>query len=72
MSILENFGVLSECEVDPSGRLLINLTTDRDVRITVNGRPVTADAGSPPTAKFWTSDGQQTDRPPIDLRGEER
>lgn len=72
MSILENYGVLSECDIDPSGRLLINLTTDRDVRITVNGVLLKADAGSPPAQKFWQPDGTQTDQPPLDLRGEQR
>jgi hypothetical protein len=72
--ILENYGVAADLvEVDASGRLHINLTTDRDLRLTVNDQPMRVDASSPPSAfKFWGPDGKQTDVAPPDLRGEER
>lgn len=71
--ILENYGVTADLvEVDASGRIHINLTTDRDLRLTLNGQPLKVDMSVQPTAKFWTSDGKQTNQSPIDLRGEER
>lgn len=71
--ILENYGVAADLvEVDAIGRIHINLTTDRDLRLTLNGQPLKVDTSAPTTAKFWTSDGKQTERSPLDLRGEER
>lgn len=69
---IEAYGVTAECEVDASGRLLINLITDRDVRVLVNGEPIKSDSGQVQASRFWTADGKQTDQPPLDLRGEER
>lgn len=72
MNNLQAFGIDAVIDTEPNGRLHIDLVTNRDVRVTVNGQPIKADAGAPPTAKFWTADGKQTDQPPVDLRGEER
>ena len=69
---LEQHGVIVDCEVDASGRLLVNLVTDREVRVTVNSQPPKPDAGPVRASKFWSADGTQTDVAPLDLRGEER
>lgn len=69
---LESYGVhVDVVEVDAAGCLNIGLTTDREVRVTLNGRYLKPE-GSALASRFWQADGTQTDTPPIDLRGEER
>lgn len=69
---LQDFGVDFALTVEPSGRLNIDLITTRAVRVTLNGEPIPQELGSRQANTFWTSDGKQTNQPPIDLRGEER
>lgn len=66
---LQEHGVQIEATIDARGVLAINLVTERDVRVTVNGVPPKADAGPRIKPLYWQPDGKQTETPPVDLRG---
>jgi hypothetical protein len=72
--MLKEHGVEATAFTDDSGTLQITLSTDRAVRVTLNGellRTATGDEprGPGPRASYWGPDGKQTTERQVDLSG---
>lgn len=68
---LEQQGVEVECAVSADGTLVVNLVTNRAIRVTVNGKYPEVPASQRATARttFWQPDGSQGETPPPNLNG---
>jgi hypothetical protein len=68
---LEQQGVEVECNISADGTLMVNLITNRAIRVTVNGAypsvPVAQQRATKTT--FWQPDGTQGETPPQNLSG---
>ncbi len=72
--MLEQHGVAAEAHTDDSGTLIINLTTERAVRVFLNGQPLKEPASTDQFEtgagqNFWGADGKQSRERPTDLSG---